>query len=149
MLNVNVTIEGLSASNHSELTHSPSWPQNALHPSLTVHSSAPPFCPSFTLLSSPLLSSPLCCSVSPEACQTGWFDDGDVSAEGDSELVQDLRRSHRESICPQPAHMEVQTTTGIRAQHTKNSFHKYRPLHSLSTQNSAYSMLCASGCVDS
>ncbi|KAJ8369770.1 hypothetical protein SKAU_G00097980 [Synaphobranchus kaupii] len=60
-----------------------------------------------------------------ESCRTTWFDDGDVTAQGDSELLLDLRRAHRTAICPDPLSIEAQTVSGIKSCHTKNTFHRY------------------------
>ncbi|XP_077371422.1 mucin-5AC-like [Festucalex cinctus] len=56
------------------------------------------------------------------ACQTAWFDDGDVSGEGDSELLADLKRKHGIRICSDPVDMEAWTVAGIKSQHTGDVF---------------------------
>ncbi|XP_051914489.1 uncharacterized protein LOC127596255 [Hippocampus zosterae] len=68
-----------------------------------------------------------------ETCQTAWFDDGDVSREGDSELLTDLRSKHGAMICSEPVGMEAQTVAGIKSQHTWNIFH---------THNASEGLLC-------
>ncbi|XP_047425803.1 uncharacterized protein si:dkey-205h13.2 [Mugil cephalus] len=60
-----------------------------------------------------------------ETCKTAWFDEGDVSEHGDSELLTDLRRKHLTGICSNPVDLEVQTVSGIKSQHSGNSFHTY------------------------
>ncbi|KAJ8372068.1 hypothetical protein AAFF_G00294820 [Aldrovandia affinis] len=66
----------------------------------------------------------LCCCWSL-ACQTAWFDDGDLTGQGDSELLQDLRKAHLTGICSDPLDIEAQTISGIPSLHTKNTFHRY------------------------
>ncbi|XP_061667076.1 uncharacterized protein LOC133495980 [Syngnathoides biaculeatus] len=66
-----------------------------------------------------------------EMCQTAWFDDGDVSEDGDSELLTDLRRKHGTRICSDPVDMETQTVAGIKSEHTTNIFHTHSPSEGL------------------
>uniref|UniRef100_A0A3B4Y8X1 WxxW domain-containing protein n=1 Tax=Seriola lalandi dorsalis TaxID=1841481 RepID=A0A3B4Y8X1_SERLL len=47
-------------------------------------------------------------------CKTAWFDEGDVSRDGESELLTDLRRKHRTRICSDPVAMEAETVSGIK-----------------------------------
>ncbi|XP_041800879.1 uncharacterized protein si:dkey-205h13.2 [Chelmon rostratus] len=63
-----------------------------------------------------------------DSCETAWFDEGDVSKDGDSELLRDLRRKHRTRICSSPVDMEAQTVSGVKSQHTRNTFHTDSPL---------------------
>uniref|UniRef100_A0A4W6FMR4 WxxW domain-containing protein n=1 Tax=Lates calcarifer TaxID=8187 RepID=A0A4W6FMR4_LATCA len=49
------------------------------------------------------------------ACKTAWFDEGDVSSDGDSELLTDLRRKHLTRICSSPVDMEAETVSGIKS----------------------------------
>uniref|UniRef100_A0A3Q1GSN4 Si:dkey-205h13.2 n=1 Tax=Acanthochromis polyacanthus TaxID=80966 RepID=A0A3Q1GSN4_9TELE len=52
------------------------------------------------------------------ACKTAWFDEGNVSREGDSELLTDLRRKHQMRICSDPVDIEAQTVSGIKVQYS-------------------------------
>ncbi|XP_069567079.1 uncharacterized protein [Brachyistius frenatus] len=70
------------------------------------------------------------------SCQTTWFDDGDVSSEGDSELLTDLRRKHSTRICSNPVDMEARTVSGIKSQHSRNSFHTFSASEGLLCLNS-------------
>ncbi|XP_029994654.1 uncharacterized protein LOC115422438 [Sphaeramia orbicularis] len=71
-----------------------------------------------------------------ETCKTAWFDEGNVSDNGDSELLQDLRRKHSTRICSNPVDMEAQTVAGIKSQHTDNTFHTYSASEGLLCLNS-------------
>uniref|UniRef100_A0A665UZY9 WxxW domain-containing protein n=1 Tax=Echeneis naucrates TaxID=173247 RepID=A0A665UZY9_ECHNA len=57
-------------------------------------------------------------SLLPPACKTAWFDEGDVSRDGDSELLADLRRKHGTRICSDPVDMEAETVSGIKTHRT-------------------------------
>ncbi|XP_019129399.2 uncharacterized protein LOC104928634 [Larimichthys crocea] len=71
-----------------------------------------------------------------ETCQTAWFDEGNVSMNGDSELLRDLRRKHWTRICSNPVDMEAQTVSGINSQHTRNTFHTFSASEGLLCLNS-------------
>ncbi|XP_035014454.1 uncharacterized protein si:dkey-205h13.2 isoform X2 [Hippoglossus stenolepis] len=71
-----------------------------------------------------------------ETCETAWFDEGDVSRDGDSELLTDLRRRHRTRICSGPVDMEAETVSGIKSQHTGNNFHTFNASQGLLCLNS-------------
>ncbi|XP_033485700.1 mucin-5AC [Epinephelus lanceolatus] len=71
-----------------------------------------------------------------ETCKTAWFDEHDVSTYGDSELLSDLRRKHRTRICSDPVDMEAQTVSGIKSQHTRNTFHTFSAAEGLVCLNS-------------
>ncbi|KAM8754214.1 mucin-5B [Acanthopagrus schlegelii] len=71
-----------------------------------------------------------------ETCTTAWFDEGDVSSAGDSELLSDLRRKHRTRICSNPVDMEAQTVSGVKSQYTRNTFHTHRASEGLLCLNS-------------
>nr|XP_061828086.1 uncharacterized protein LOC133614254 [Nerophis lumbriciformis] len=70
-----------------------------------------------------------------ETCHTAWFDDGDLSENGDSELLADLRRNHEDRICSEPLDMTAQTVAGIQSQLTKNVFHTHSASDGLSCLN--------------
>ncbi|XP_056278403.1 uncharacterized protein si:dkey-205h13.2 isoform X4 [Pseudoliparis swirei] len=57
-----------------------------------------------------------------ETCKTAWFDERNVSSNGDSELLSDLRRKHWTKICSNPVDMEAHTVSGVKSQHTGNTF---------------------------
>lgn len=71
-----------------------------------------------------------------ETCETAWFDEGDASTDGDSELLGDLRRKHRMRICSNPVNMEAQTVSGVKAQYTGNTFHTHSASEGLRCLNS-------------
>ncbi|XP_023271435.1 uncharacterized protein LOC111661954 [Seriola lalandi dorsalis] len=71
-----------------------------------------------------------------ETCKTAWFDEGDVSRDGESELLTDLRRKHRTRICSDPVAMEAETVSGIKSPNTRNTFHTYSASEGLLCLNS-------------
>nr|XP_019963007.1 PREDICTED: uncharacterized protein LOC109642605 [Paralichthys olivaceus] len=71
-----------------------------------------------------------------ETCETAWFDEGDVSRDGDSELLADLRRRHRTRICSGPVDMEAETVSGLKSQHTGDNFHIFSASRGLLCLNS-------------
>ncbi|KAM6976792.1 uncharacterized protein FYW47_001612 [Aplochiton taeniatus] len=52
-----------------------------------------------------------------KGCRTAWFDDGDVTDKGDSELFSSLRKKHPSRVCSQPVEMEAQTVSGIKSRY--------------------------------
>ncbi|XP_075898218.1 mucin-5AC [Nelusetta ayraudi] len=71
-----------------------------------------------------------------QTCETAWFDEADVTGEGDSELLKDLTRMHVARICSDPVDMEARTVSGIKSQHTRNTFHIYSASEGLLCLNS-------------
>ncbi|XP_035501792.1 uncharacterized protein si:dkey-205h13.2 [Scophthalmus maximus] len=84
-----------------------------------------------------LLLSNLCfLATALDTCRTAWFDEGDASGDGDSELLTDLRRTHWPRICSSPVDMEAETVSGVKSQHTGNIFHTYSATGGLLCLNS-------------
>ncbi|XP_034393731.1 mucin-5AC isoform X2 [Cyclopterus lumpus] len=71
-----------------------------------------------------------------ETCKTAWFDERNVSSNGDSELLNDLRGKHWTKICSNPVDMEAHTVSGVKSQHTGNTFHTYSASEGLVCLNS-------------
>ncbi|KAM3618486.1 uncharacterized protein V6R79_020968 [Siganus canaliculatus] len=64
------------------------------------------------------------CQVS-EQCRTRWLNSDNSSGEGDVESILQLQKTFPGQVCKNPVSIEAKTTSGIPAEHTRDSFLSY------------------------